>query len=221
MGAGVRVSAGRRWRRVLKRMPGLHRGVIALRRRRLVRDLRLLYDVLAETPLAGRYWLNGGALLGWAREGRLLAHDLEDVDFAYLAQDRWAFEAALPAIDAAGFWLKRVWRNRWGVITEEQFHKGGAQYDFFVMTPHDGKLRFYGYGQAPGTDQFYELVGDEDDQPVVPFEFLGRSWLKHADHDAELTAHYGDWHTPDPNWQYFHDHCIIERHPRPELRPTP
>src|SRR5689334_2771579 len=46
-------------------------------------DLRLLNDVLAATEFGPRYWVWGGMLLGWAREGRLIAHDIGDADFAY------------------------------------------------------------------------------------------------------------------------------------------
>jgi GH18 family chitinase len=43
----------------------------------------------------------------------------------------------------------------------------------------------------------------------VHFEFLGRKWLKSADHERELTAIYGDWRTPDQNWDYLYDDLSI------------
>ena len=45
------------------------------------KNLVLLNDVLQSTPLAGRLWVLGGVLIGWAREGRVLAHDSHDADF--------------------------------------------------------------------------------------------------------------------------------------------
>jgi hypothetical protein len=47
---------------------------------RFVANLRLLNDVLAESPIADHYQLFGGLLLGMEREGRPLAHD-PDADF--------------------------------------------------------------------------------------------------------------------------------------------
>src|SRR5688500_4973529 len=73
--------------RALRSVPGFHSAEKWMRGRLLRRNLRRLHDALEQTPLAGRYWLFGGMLLGWAREGRLLRHDYRDVDFGYEAAD--------------------------------------------------------------------------------------------------------------------------------------
>ena len=44
----------------------------------MIADLQRLNDVLATTPIANRYWLFGGLLLGYAREGSVLGHDAVD-----------------------------------------------------------------------------------------------------------------------------------------------
>jgi len=53
--------------------------------RRFVADLLRLHDVLADTEISGRNWVWAAMLLGWAREGDLLAHD-RDADFALIPQ---------------------------------------------------------------------------------------------------------------------------------------
>ena len=45
-------------------------------RARMIENLRLLHDTLERSPLAGRWWMFAGGLLGWAREGNPLLHDL-------------------------------------------------------------------------------------------------------------------------------------------------
>ena len=60
---------------------------------------------------------------------------------------------------------------------------------------------------GPGDAEAAELPRQE----LVPFEFLGRTWRKAADHDAELTAQYGDWRTPNTAWSYLDEHTIVSR----------
>jgi len=43
--------------------------------------------------------------------------------------------------------------------------------------------------------------------------FLDRTWLTVVDHDAELTANYGDWRTPSPDWDYLDSPSIVATEP--------
>lgn len=176
-------------------------------RRILVRDLRLLHDVLESTAFAGRYRLCGGLLLGWTRENRPLDGDA-DVDFFYDVGDADRFESAIPAIVGAGF--ERLYRftNNDGVVTEHSFERHGIKFEFFRTFPVEGgRVRYFTYSPAEPLQMLAEIPGQE----AVPFEFLGRRWLKPADHEAELEAMYGDWRVPDPSWSYLNERCVIER----------
>jgi hypothetical protein len=51
------------------------------------------------------------------------------------------------------------------------------------------------------------------EQATVPFTFLGRTWLKHDDHELELRCLYGAWETPDPSWDYLDGAAIDARRP--------
>lgn len=184
----------------------------------LGRNLRRLHDALEQTPFAGRYWLFCGALLGWAREGRLLAHDFRDVDLAYDAVDHDQFLAAIPAILAAGFRPAFRYRSNDGTITEHSFFRQGAKFEFFRLTRVDDQYRYHVYGserddEDEGEGEQLELVGALPAQPREPIKFLGRTWLKSADHGLELETMYGDWRTPDPGWSFLDDRAVVERLP--------
>jgi hypothetical protein len=189
-------------------IPGLRSGSLSSRLAAFEEDLRLLHDVLADSALAGRYWVWCGMLLGWAREGRILPGAL-DADFAFSAADDARFARAVPALLDAGFRRWFCFRNNAGEITEETFIRRGVKYEFFRMTDVGQQYQYYTYGrddQGP-----VELVARLARQELEPFEFLGRPWLKSADHEAELEAIYGDWRTPDPTWTYLNEGTIIGR----------
>lgn len=170
--------------------------------RRFIPDLLRMHDVLEGTELAGRYWVWAGMLLGWAREGGLLAHD-RDADLALLPEDLPKLLAAVPALRRAGFHPLHMFRNNEGNITEVTFCRHTAKFEFFVMEPVDDMLRYYVYGYPP--DHLIEVEAQVPNQELVPFEFLGRTWLRHADYEGELKSMYGDWRTPHRGWDYLQD----------------
>lgn len=170
--------------------------------RRFTFDLRRMHDVLADTELAGRYWIRAGMLLGWVREGRLLAHD-RDADFALLPEDLPRLLRAVPALRQAGFHPLMQFRNNDGQLTELTFRKYYAKFEFFVLEPVDGMFRYYVYGWPP--DNLYEIEKQVPEQDLVPFEFLDRTWLRPADSERELEFMYGDWRTVRRKWNYLQD----------------
>jgi hypothetical protein len=178
------------------------------RRAMFVEDLHLLHDVLAGSGLAGRYWVWSGLLLGWAREGRILPGDL-DADLAYEAGDHERYVSAVPSLLQVGFRRWFSFRNNEGKVTEEVFVRRGAKFEFYRMPEVGGQREYYLYGiDADGPVQ---VTARLPRQELAPFEFLGRTWLKALDHEAELEAMYGDWRTPDPTFDYLHEHTIVAR----------
>src|SRR5690242_18981984 len=88
------------------RLASLAGRIAALQPRQLERftaDLRDLHDAIERTELHGHYWVFGGLLLGWAREGAILAHDSLDADFAVADRDFQRLVGAVPEIVKAGF----------------------------------------------------------------------------------------------------------------------
>jgi hypothetical protein len=174
------------------------------RHRMLESNMVALHDALAQTPLAGRYWVWGGALLGWAREGRLLAHD-NDADFALFREDLPAFRAGWAALAAAGFDLGIIFVNNDGQATEFVFYKDHLRFEFFIFDRDGSGIRYWLF-YPPGK---LEMLGRLPWDGVEPLNFLGRTWLKPRDHEAHLAAMYGDWRTPEPGYDYVTDEKSI------------
>jgi hypothetical protein len=176
-------------------------------------DLRRLNDALAPTAFGDSYWVWGGMLLGWAREGRLLGADLFDADFAFVAGEP-SFDKAIRTLVAAGFEPRARFCTNDGEPYEWRFVTNGGQFEFFAMTPIAGRHRYHiatvgGPGLAPPNIARAEITA----QHLVPFTFLRRTWLKSEDHERELTAIYGDWRTPHPDHWWMNDRAIVSREP--------
>lgn len=166
---------------------------VAIRRGLLRSTLRELNDALAGTPLSGRYWLDGGLLLGWARAGGALVDDLQDVDFGVLAEDFPRLVAAVPALEAAGFSVLHVVRAPDGEPLSAHFARRGVQFDFVKAVPSDGKLLLRGTAEVPAL-----VTYERPHLALGSFHLFGREWLKPEDHEAALAAHYGNWRS---NWR--------------------
>lgn len=172
-------------------------------------DLRRLNDVLACSPLAGRYWMFGGIVLGWAREGGLMAHDSSDADFAFLGEDIGRFEATWDALFAAGFAPLYCFPGNDEPATEYSFSRDGRKFDFFRLDVVGERFRYHNYA-LHGDHGPIANVCEIPAQPLEEIRFLGRHWLKTRDHDVELTALYGDWRTPNPDWDYLQGPAIVQ-----------
>jgi hypothetical protein len=208
-------SAVLRTRRFVAQGMAFHARRIPVLRSRLTErfaaDLRDLHDALEATELRGHYWVWGGLLLGWARNGAILPHDSLDADFAVADSDFQRLVSAVPAIIKAGFRCDRRFVNNDGYVTEIAFMRHGASFEFFRMFPEAGRLRYFMYGLEP--DGAIELEAYMPEQVTVPFCFLGRTWLKHEDHELELRSMYGTWEIPDPSWSYMDGPDIEVRRP--------
>jgi len=191
--------------------------------RQFVADLRRLHDGLAGTELAGRYWVWAGMLLGWAREGHLLSHD-RDADFALLDEDVPRLLSAVPALGRAGFEPFLRFHNNEGRVTQYTFRRHRTKFEFIVFEPVDGMLRYYSYGTLRYNsyglepESLIEVEARVPDQELVAFNFLGRTWLRHADHERELKSIYGDWRTPQRDWDCLQDDQAAVSH-RPWVNP--
>ena len=160
-----------------RRIPGLKPRLVEL----FAADLRDLHDALERTDLRGHYWVWSGLLLGWAREGAILPHDSLDADFAVTDDDFHRLAAAVPEIAKAGFRCDRRFVNNEGRLTEVSFMRHGARFEFFRMFPEGGRLRYFMFDSVAGEN--IELEASVPEQATVPFSFLGRTWLKHEDHE--------------------------------------
>ena len=175
------------------------------RHKRLVDGVFKLHEVLQCSPLRDRYWICGGALLGWAREGSLLKHD-PDIDFHFWEEDREHFLKGSEMLKQSGFKPEFCWRNTDNHITEYVLSYRHIRFEFFEATKANGNTRWMAYGSNArrGIDGV-QLLCETPGQELSEFEFLGKNWLKPKDHVKYLTALYGDWKTPNPDYSYIRD----------------
>jgi Cytidylyltransferase-like len=198
-------------RRLQRWLPRVHR---VLQRRSLVTGLHRLADALHGTPLDGRYWMVGGLLLGWAREGRPLGSDLHDADFAYLDEDHGRFLSSIPAMVNAGLEPLHRFSSADGRYVEHRLFGEGVQFDFFRLKRVGDRWQ---YSMFTAGDEPTELIAQVPAQSFVSFHFLGRTWRKVADHELALRSIYGDWRTDQPSWSYTSDRAVVARIPAPVL----
>jgi len=168
-----------------------------------------LFDVLAETPLHNRYWMNGGLLLGCIRMGGPLPHD-DDADFSFWKADRDAFLTAAKALSANGFSERKPRYNNDGTRTKWAFRYRGVKYEFYEMEPVEDRMRWYSHARKPGL----ELINEVPNHGLSEFELYGRRWMKPDDHETYLRSVFGDWKTPNKNYCYWTDsQAVIARIP--------
>ena len=139
--------------------------------------------MLASGPLADRYGVFGGLLLGIVREGRPLPGDW-DADFYYLDYDEERFDRCIPALVDAGF--KRLFKfvANDGIAWEYSFLKDEAKFEFFRTTAGESGELYYNdfvVGASP-RQQKKSFIG----LPLVPMEFLGCRWMVVKDVEAGL-----------------------------------
>lgn len=214
------------------RHPLLRRSILRLRKppvpRRLLnwhqqRSVSKGHDALVDSELLDRCWIFGGALLGWAREGSLLAHDLDDVDFGVRREHEQHVLDAIPRFRKHGFVLWRVYRSNDGRLQEVSLRRRSpifSRLDFFLLDEVDGFWEYsvFGTNQGGRETEWLESRQRVSVQPLEWFEFMGHRWMKVADHEAELEEFYGNWRVPDENYSYMDSPAEFERR-RWERRP--
>src|SRR5262249_36673539 len=110
----------------------------------------------------------------------------------------------------AGFVPRHRFSSADGRYVEHRFRRMGVQFDFFRLATAGSRWR---YSLFVVGDEPVELIAEVPIQPRVRFSFLGREWLKVADHDLALRTIYGDWRRDQPRWSYVSDRAVVERIP--------
>ncbi len=184
--------------------------------RRLEEDLVLLYDTLRQSPIADRYWIAGSLLIGWAREGCILSHELQDGDFGYFREDRQKLVASIPRLIDAGFNPLYRYSNNVGDPVLYVLEKDWTTFEFFEHEQLQNISRFWSFGTHLENNNSVkiEMICHVPAFSLAPMEFLGRTWQKPDDHDTYLKAIYGNWKQPNYAYDYIKDDLsIVEMHP--------
>jgi hypothetical protein len=161
----------------------------------------------ANTAMDGHWHVYGGALIGWAREGQLLGHDLKDIDLAIDENNLPEMVEIIDALVGEGFTIPHVFVSNDGSVREVALERQEVRIDLFVFRDVFGFWDNRGYGTVHGHSS--ELISYLPRQPLETIELSGLPWPKVCDHDCELTAIYGDWRTPDPTWLFGDDHSLV------------
>lgn len=173
------------------------------------RGIVQLHDVLAATPLHGRYWLFLGLLLGCVRDGGPIAWD-RDADFAFLDRDLPAFQQALARLRASGYELRPTQVNNDGRTTKWALRREGFKYEFFQVDRHGDRFRWHYHRRKPPL----EIVNEVPAHGFRNFELYGRSFLMPDDAESQLSLLYGHWRQPDPGYVYWRDcQATVSREP--------
>jgi len=173
------------------------------------RALLKLYDTLAQTAFHNKYWLCGGLLIGYLRDGRSATSDL-DVDFNFWDTDRAHLVDGITALIGSGFRKLHRWVNNTGQVTEWCLEYGGVKFDFFENHRHEDRIRWYSYIVNPRR----QMLNEVPFHGLAPFQLLDRRWLKPDDHDTFLSSIYGDWRMPCSDYCFWIDSkAIVSRIP--------
>jgi len=161
-------------------------------------------DILDEYNV--NYWLDFGTLLGVVRENRILPWD-DDIDISIFEEDEEKMlTQVLPAIKKARYraYTRRLTKNV-GPLKEGNirsfkirnnrlfFLRGYVKLDIFIMYKHQESLFWYELGEPHSLPK--NLVSE-----FQMIDFNGKKYRVPKDYDTYLTHHYGDWRTPNPDY---------------------
>ena len=134
------------------------------------------------------FFLVSGTLLGCIREGKLLGHD-KDIDVGIMAPvDKLQLEQIIITYPTLALLPSP---------THKLFvqHKNGVLIDIFIHWQEEGKLLHEGITAGWWNTPF----------KLVPQHFLDETFLIPEDYDRYLTENYGDWRTPNTEFDTFLD----------------
>lgn len=157
----------------------LYPGVKIIDRVQATENLLLLKSILDRAQIP--FMLIAGTLLGAVREGDFIAHD-EDIDLAFLAEDKQRVLDALPDMVAAGFDVARY--NRRGIVS---VIRKGEYIDLYFFAPYAANQR-----ACDGWIVLEQFLID-----TAPYAFKGTTFLAPREYQEYLLCEYGsNWQTP-------------------------
>lgn len=175
--------------------------------------LRRIIIALNETPMRKRYWLCGGALLGYAREGRLLKYDT-DIDFHYWEEDEELLREVIRQLSEKGFVYVGCHKDNSGRPTQHILKYKRVKVEFFLAWRFENSIRWICYSTRHWNRPARQYLNEIPSLEFSETEFYGLPVPKPIDHDRYLSSLYGDWKHPMPDYTYFIDSkAIISREP--------
>lgn len=142
-----------------------------------------------------------GSLLGAARAGRFIGHDM-DIDLGYLSASQTPADAMLESFAIERLLRERGWwvqRQNGGFLQVFFLQPGGGwrNVDIFTMFVEPGVGRIYGLNDTA------TAAGRDAVVPLRSITLEGRPFPAPANTDVFMQAAYGpSWRVPDPNFSY-------------------
>ncbi len=144
------------------------------------------------------HWLTDGTLLGYYREGKLLAHD-KDADLGVFIKDYKP--EIITAFKKKGWKLRYVF-GKLSVGFELTFEKNKEHIDLFFFYEEGDKFWHGAWSYFDGKKR--NLIKYYYDKfSLKETDFLGEKFLIPADTLHYIETKYGkDWKTPQKNWDW-------------------
>lgn len=159
-----------------------------------------------------KYCVDAGTLLGIVRENRLLPWD-NDLDLAVSRVELSKLDGPMEALRQMGYRVRALTHTREDppmhlqevrivkVSVRRFYFFRGVQLDIFIKTKTDDT-----YTWAEGISRYArKSVPARFHDELGTIEFAGRDYPIPADADGYLTCRYGDWRTPNKDWDHIHD----------------
>lgn len=141
----------------------------------------------ADTP----FFLISGTLLGCVRDGAIIGHD-KDIDVGVMEDDKLDKSRVHDALAKLGVFSVKPYQNP--ALLRLQ-HANGVMIDLFWHRREDGLIIHEGMKSKWWNSDFQ----------LEQVDFLGNEYLKPVNHDRYLCENYGDWRTPDSEFETFVD----------------
>lgn len=174
-------------------------GEAAAEQQKRVFDPELASKALVDLQLAlaaanKRAFLVSGTLLGYAREGQILAHD-KDIDVGIVGwEDQYVVVNALLQSGQFAIDSRRL-RGHKAYHIPVAHHASGVSIDIFIYHPENGMW-------VTGVESYFGYL---QKFAFTPFElkavkFLGIDFYVPDDVETKLAENFGDWRQSDPEY---------------------
>lgn len=168
-----------------------------------VDNLYAAKEVLDELGLT--FWLEAGTLLLAYRDG---AVDETDTDISVYDIDTVINN--LDKFEDKGFSLIHQFDHPTGLATEISLRRNGIKLDIWTKEFRDGQGWWLSYKMNDENPYIPHHVDEKHFKKLDKLSIWGFEWNIPSDTEKFLTAVYGDWKTPNPEWVWWRDPKCID-----------